>query len=370
MGAVFRRAWAAATLASGITMTGCGFPAAPLPPSLNLPQRVNDLSAARAGNHVSLNWTMPVRNTDKLLLKGDVAVHLCRRQGTTGTCVPVGVVKLAPNAKGAFIETLPAPLASGPARALTYFVELDNSKGRSAGLSNPATVLAGQAPAAVTGLRAEMGIEGVVLHWNAVPSAQEPGLTTVRLQRTLLTPPPAKPVKPTNQPFAAPPAPVTQNLLVPRGGEPGVVLDEDIEFGETYAYRAERVMRTTIDGKKLELTSVLSMPVSIHAVNVFPPEVPADLAAVATPAHDNLPPSIDLSWKPDRDLNLAGYIVYRRENGQPWQRISPPEPVIGPGFHDAHVLPGHTYVYAVSAIGSTGLESARSPTAQETVPNQ
>jgi fibronectin type 3 domain-containing protein len=39
-----------------------------------------------------------------------------------------------------------------------------------------------------------------------------------------------------------------------------------------------------------------------------------------------------------------------------------------PAFHDSQVQPGHTYRYAVTSIGQTGNESARSAEAQESVP--
>lgn len=367
MDVLLRRAWAAAALAVGITMAGCGLPGAPLPPSLNLPQRVTDLDAERAGDQVQLHWTMPSRNTDKTLVKGNVAVRVCRSEGAAA-CVTAGSLQLAPGAAGAFSEKLSAPLASGAARALTYFVELSNSKGRSAGLSNPAAVLAGEAPPSVTGLNAEMAKNGVVLRWNAATPAQESGTTTVRLQRTLLTPAPAKPA---NSPLAPPPQQPVQKLLVPAGGPSGVALDRSIQFGETYEYRAQRVETEMVDGHTLELPSELSMPVRIHAVNAFPPAVPTGLVAVATPAHGGGAPSIDLSWQPVAEADVAGYMVYRREPGQQqWQRISSAQPVAGPAFHDANVEAGRTYVYAVSAVGTDGLESARSAEAQETAPNQ
>lgn len=367
MDAIYTRAWAAALLAAGIAVTGCGLPGAPLPPTLNLPQRVTDLAATRAGNQVQLHWTMPVRNTDKLLLKGNVAVQVCRREGPAGTCATAANLQLAPGAHGTFIETLPAPLASGSLRTLTYFVELSNSNGRSAGPSNGATVLAGEAPRAVTGLNVEMAKHGAVLHWNAVASAIEPEPAAVRLQRKLLTP---SPTKPATGLLAPPPEPAVQNLLVPLGSAPGAALDKDIHFGDTYQYRAQRVISLTIDGEKLDLTSPMSPPVTIHAVNIFPPTVPTGLAAVFTPAHNGVPPSIDLSWQPVNETNVAGYIVYRREDDEPWQRISPAQPVVGPAFQDAHVQPGHIYIYSVSAVGSDGLKSARSNDAQETVPSQ
>lgn len=366
MVATYRRACAAGALAAGLVVAGCALPGAPQPPSLNLPAPVKDLIAARAGDQVSLQWTMPSRNTDKTLIKGKVNVHVCRSEGTTGACVSAGNLALAAGGAGECDEKLPLPLASGAPRELTYFVELKNSKGRSAGLSNGATLLAGEAPPDITGLNAEMAKDGVILRWNIVPAAQEPVPTSVRLQRTLLAPASAKPAEGL---LAPPPEPAVQNLLVPAGSQPGVALDKNIRFGETYEYRAQRVEKETIDGRALELPSALSPPVRIHAINAFPPAAPTGLVAVATPAHDGAPPSVDLSWQPDTEAGLAGYVVYRREDGQQqWRRISPGQPVTGPAFHDAHVQQGENYHYAVSAVGAGGLESARSAEAQETVP--
>jgi hypothetical protein len=208
---------------------------------------------------------------------------------------------------------------------------------------------------------------GVILRWNAISPAQEARPITVRLQRTVLVPSPAKEA---TGPFAHPPEPLLENLLVPAGSRPGLALDKDIRFGEVYEYRAQRLETENIDGHVLELPSALSLPARIHAVNAFPPAVPAGLVAVATPANEGAPPAIDLSWEPDAGMGIAGYIVYRREDDQQqWQRVSPAQPVIGPAFHDARVAPGQTYHYAVSAVGDDGLESVRCAEAQETVPN-
>ena len=362
-----RQGFAAIALAAGLVWTpvGCGTPGAPQPPSLNLPERVTDLSAMRAGNQVTLTWTMPRRNTDKILLHGVIDAFLCRREDTA-SCIPAGKVQFLPSADATFSELLPSDLTSGQPRNLTYFVELKNSRGRSAGPSHPATVLAGEAPSPVTGLAAEVRKQGIVLHW----SAADPG-ASIRLHRKLLTPPPPKS---SAGPQSAPPQPIEQNLLVDAapGAAPSQAIDKDILFGNAYEYRAQRVLRATIDGRNLELQGALSAPIRVEAVDVFPPSVPTGLAAVATAADaaSNSPAFIDLSWQPSSDSDLAGYAVYRREEQAPWQRISGSEPVIGPAFHDAHVLPNHTYVYAVTAIDKDGHESGRSPEASESVPTE
>jgi hypothetical protein len=278
----------------------------------------------------------------------------------------VATLHLAPGANGSFRETLPAALAAGAPRALTYYVELINDRGRSGGLSNAATVPAGQAPAPITGLTAELRKDGVALHWQ--PVSTQPYQTQVQLHRTLLKP---AATPPDRTPLAAPPEPAQVELLVPTAALRGGALDEDIRFGATYEYRAQRVASVTVDGKTMDLGGQFSPPVTVDASNIFPPAVPTGLAAVATPAQNGALPSIDLSWVPDEEADLGGYAVYRRPAGQPesaWTRVSGPQPVAVPAFHDAQVQSGNTYQYTVTAIGQNGVESARSAAAQEMVP--
>ncbi len=364
---VHRLGWASLpiALAAGLAFNGCGTPGAPLPPSLKLPDPVTDLSASRAGNQVSLTWTMPKKNTDKLLLKGNIPVRVCRKEGA-GNCQPAGSLQFSPGADGVFTETLPQPLAAGAPRPLTYFIELTNRNGRSAGLSNGAVVLAGEAPGPVAGLTAQVRKDGIALRWTPDhAAAQEPTRAVIRLHRKLLTPSTAKP---TQGPLAPPPEPDEQSLLVDSGAQSGRTLDKEIRFGQVYEYRAQRVARFAVDGQTLELAGELSAPIRVEAMNVFPPAVPTGLAAVATAGDSGTEPSIDLNWQPVTDPDLAGYAVYRREKEGIWQRISHAQPIVPPAFHDAQVQPGHTYSYAVSAIDQGGHESARSIETEETVP--
>ncbi|MFZ0339676.1 MAG: fibronectin type III domain-containing protein, partial [Terracidiphilus sp.] len=160
-------------------------------------------------------------------------------------------------------------------------------------------------------------------------------------------------------------------LLVAPGPHLDHALDSSIHFGETYEYRAQRVARVTVNGETLELAGPFSSPVRVAAVNVYPPAVPKGLAAVATAGEAAAGPAIDLNWQPGTEADLEGYVVYRREADtaeNSWQRISPARPVTEPDYHDANVQPGHTYLYAVSAVDQQGHESARSTETEETVP--
>src|ERR1700747_1485614 len=101
MTSVQRWGWVAPAAALLAVLAGCGTPGAPLAPSLNLPDPVTDLAAARAGNQVTLTWTTPKKNTDKLVMNDNVSVWICRKEAA-GACEDTGEGKLllAPGAQG------------------------------------------------------------------------------------------------------------------------------------------------------------------------------------------------------------------------------------------------------------------------------
>jgi fibronectin type 3 domain-containing protein len=78
-------------------------------------------------------------------------------------------------------------------------------------------------------------------------------------------------------------------------------------------------------------------------------------------------PFIDLVWAPVMDADLAGYNVYRREEGSPSEKLNA-ELVKTPAYRDEHVTGGKKYFYSVSAVDVRGNESAKSEEAGEKVP--
>jgi hypothetical protein len=322
--------------------------AAPQPPSLKLPEPVTNLTAQRTGNQVELRWTMPKRATDKVLLVGDQRAEVCRHVDSKA-CVIAGKLLLAPQAAATFTDHLPDVSASGPSRLLTYTVELENHAGRTAGPSNIAITAAGAAPPEITDLQARAQADGIVLRWTPARGAH-----TVRIDRNLIQPTGAK----------KSPLPVEQTLEY-SGSDEGRILDGDAALDHTYTYRVQRVIKLTLRGQSVEVVSVPSESITIDARDVFPPATPEGLQAVADPEGH----TIDLSWQPDTEADLAGYTVYRREAGASATpvRISPPaQPA--PSFRDVKVLPGRTYEYSVSAIDHDGNESKRSAEVGESLP--
>ena len=357
MTAALRSGAAALALALTLGVAGCGTPGAPMPPSLNLPAPVQDLTATRAGSQITLTWTMPRRTTDKVVLKDPLAARICYQESATSCIDAASSASFAPGSAATFTGPLPTVLASGTPRVVRFFVDLRNHANRSAGLSNAAFVAAGAPPAPVENLTAELRKSGIVLHW------QQNGVNApLRLTRALVASSAPKP----NDPMAPPPEPAQFALLVNDVSQ-ARALDTQVRYGSTYSYRAQRVVRMPAGGTFVELASGLSAPVQIEMRDIFPPSAPAGLAAVASIDAQGQP-SIDLSWQPNPESDLAGYIVYRCEADGGWQRVSPATPVVGPGFHDVTVQTGHSYRYAVTAIDTGGHESERSAEATETVP--
>jgi hypothetical protein len=148
-------------------------------------------------------------------------------------------------------------------------------------------------------------------------------------------------------------------------------------MGESYRYTAQRVRTVTLDGHRLELRSVASGPVMLVVRNMFPPHAPAGLEAVpgGTGAGERADRSIDLSWTPNTERDLAGYIVYRQEIDAKGvaagtaTRLNP-TPVAGPAYRDQTAVAGRRYAYFITAINAAGNESAPSEAVQETLREQ
>jgi hypothetical protein len=351
----------------------------PQSPTLWMPEPVRDLSAARVGNDVHLHWTMPKTTTDKVALQGDQRAHLCWVPGaapgpegkapprpvpSTGLpgCHAAGDATFAPDRPADYSVHLPPELIAQASEVVSYFVELQNRFGKTAGPSNPAWVGTGSAPSAVEGFTATAQAAGVVLRWQA--ANPEPGLV-LRIHRTLIVSQGAP--KP-NEAAGVPPAP-QQTLEVDLDKtDPGQALDRDAELDHTWQYTVERVRRQTADHQKVEVAGVPSAPFTLDARDTFPPSVPTGLAAVA----DEQAHAIDLSWMPDTDRDLAGYVVYRRDEtaGTASERVSGESLVVATTFTDSKVAAGHRYAYAVSAVDRDGNESARSGEVEEEIPQQ
>ena len=148
----------------------------------------------------------------------------------------------------------------------------------------------------------------------------------------------------------------------------GEARDHNFEWEQEYDYKIAAVTVLAMPGRTaVEVEGDDSAVVHLITHDVFPPAVPSGLQAVFSSVGQK--PFIDLTWAPDTESDLAGYIVYRRSGGaaSPFVAVSA-APVKAPAWRDNDVQPGQTYYYTVSAIDVRGNQSAQSAEAKETVP--
>lgn len=367
-----------AVFAAIIALAGCASPGPPLPPTLNLPQIVSAtaLTATRIGDEVRLHWTTPTQSTDKLPIKGQVTAEICRQTGTsakgTGTkpCKAVTRVEVTAGASDA-VDRLPATLTTGPARMLSYRVQLLNASGRTAGPSPAAFAVAGQALRPVEGFAGRSIRVGVLLHWSAASGAGR-----VELDRTVLDPANGAGTaaqRRSGLPGGQKQAAQARFSASADTGDAGGTVDRTVDMGHSYSYTAQRVETVQVGGQALELRSIPTAALTFAVRDEFPPDVPSGLVAVPGLAGevDAQKPTIDLSWEPNVDARVAGYWVYRREmganNSGVWARLGS-QLVTTAAYRDPTVGAGQRYAYRVTAVSTAGNESAPSIEAVETAP--
>jgi hypothetical protein len=372
---------------------GCASIGPPLPPSLELPKAPVDLHAARKGNKVTLTWTIPTRTTDRRIARYLGVTEVCRGlEPVLKECgKPVGRVPPPANfraeAKSAakkltasFVDTMPETLEKEhPSGFATYAVDVLNTGGRGAGLSNQVHVPLLPTLPPLEDFAAKVTAQGVLITWQCPPVAARhvAGMKYLfRIYRRALSGEmeariaeidvtdcvegPAGPIRLSGQEGGeTPPLPEANSIS-------SSFLDKTFEWEKTYFYWGAVVSVMATPGKPpVEVEGDDTPEVKVFANDVFPPAVPAGLQAVSS--GPGQPPFVDLIWTPDTDADLAGYNIYRREDGGASRKLNS-ELAKAPGFRDTSVEPGKTYYYSVSAVDLRGNESARSEEASERVP--
>ena len=333
----------------------------PQPPSLDLPKPPADLHASRKGDQVILTWTIPSATTDRQNITAVGPTRICRGMGDLKVCgTPVGqtatqtLATKASNRKKtiSYSDTLPAEILQGADNpTITYAVEVLNHENRSAGLSNEVHVSLIRTLPPPQNLHADVTSQGVVLTWmgQSAPS----GSNIRYLYRVY-----RRPLEEKDQTLVGE-LPVT-------GQEQFSLTDSNIEWQKTYEYRAEAVTVIAEPGKpEAQVEGDDTREVKVFANDIFPPAVPSGLQAVFSGPGQS--PFVDLVWAPVTDLDLAGYNVYRHEEGAPAVKLNSALLKI-PAYRDSNVESGKRYFYSVSSVDARNNESGRSEETSETVP--
>ena len=351
------------TICAPLVFSACATVGPPLPPSLDLPTPPSDLRASRKGDRVNLTWTVPTMTTDRETIRELGPTQICRGLTPLNECgTPVGktdaqvipkLVSAQQKPQTSYVDLLPERLQKESPHAFTsYAVEVLNRAGRGAGLSNEVKVPLLPTLPPPTDFQAQVTSKGIVLHWRPFmePVSQTEPRYIYRVYRSTLG---------TSERTLIGEVPVAQEQKYS-------LTDTTFEWEKTYNYSGETV--TVLDEPNHPAVQVEgddTPEVRVFADDVFPPAVPSGLQAVYSGPGQK--PFIDLIWAPVTDPDLAGYNVYRREDGESAVKINS-ELIRTPAFRDTTVEPGKQYFYSVSSVDQRGNESARSEEANESVP--
>ena len=315
------RAWVA--VAAALFSAGCGSIGQPLPPALHIPQRVPDLSATEHGDKILVQFTLPSRTTESLMIQKPVTAELGIGPASSPFDLPTWEASAKrftdiPTEKPAVKYDVPAAAWIG--KDVVIAVRILSDKDRTVGWSNQVTlsVITPMAPPAGLG-QAEVA-EGVRLTWQG-------DAPMYRIFRRVDG---------------------DENAATLAETDQRTYTDATIEYSKTYRYSVE-AFRAAGD---VRASSERTPEVDVTPKDVWAPPVPTGLAAIASPGR------VELAWDPSVAPDLAGYKIYRAEGEGPLTKIG--EAREGPSYSDRAVVTGKTYRYAVSAFDQIPNESEKS----------
>jgi hypothetical protein len=316
----------AATVLAAVC-AACGYVGDPLPPALNIAMPVRDLRVVEYGDRLLIDFTIPPRTTEGVVLKrlGTLDLRIgpgvtpfdTNRWAATARKIPVDVAKTGP-------VHADVPAADWASKEVVIGVRVVNRKGRPSEWSNLSSVSVVAPLAKPANVTAEADPRGVRLAWQS----GEPSFRVFR-----------------RGPGEKQPALI---------GSPATAeyVDATAQFGTDYEYLVQAIHERA--------ESEISKPVSITPKDVFPPAVPAGLNVVASIG------SIELVWERNTDSDIRGYRVYRATESGEFQRLA--EFTDAPAYSDRQIEAGKKYRYAVSSMDETGNESKMSPAVEITAP--
>lgn len=311
-------------------LVGCGYPGDPLPPALNRPARVTDLSALERGSKILVGFAMPARTTEDLPLKGTPDIEL--RVGAIGDRfveaewvrdserIDVALIKI--EAGRAAVE-IPAEKYYG--KTLAIGVKMHGPQGREVGWSNLEVLNIVPALPKPEGLLAKDISGGVGLEWHVPRPAPE-----FRVFRRLKD---------------------EKEWAFLATADKTAWADTSVEFGREYEYYVQAGENTA----EKYAESELSEAIAFKPVDHFPPAAPAGLAAIPGTR------TIELVWDRSPEADWAFYRVYRDNSLLA-------DSVQAASFGDKDVVPGAKHTYQVTSVDTAGNESVRSTAVDAVLP--
>lgn len=340
-------------------LSSCAKESEPQPPLVLVPRAATDLRARQYDERILLTVSMPAQNTNGSQVTTLGQVEIFRLASDRGNAGPLPEAEFLAQAErilavpvkelgrylidGAltFGDPTPADPATFYAQGIRYAVRFINRKNQTAGLSNQVFVAPVSIPAAPEGLSSAVLRDSIRLTWKP-PVRNADGSVPARVAGYNLYR--------SEEPKAFPAAPLNVAPLPNPEFE-----DRDFEFDTPYYYKVAVV------GSR-ENPYAESLPSAVLQViprDVFPPGLPTNLSYVVENG------VVTLLWEPPDDADLAGYEIYRQEEGTSERILLQVQLVTTLSFRDDQVRPGKKYAYSVVAVDTHKNESRAATTTVE-----
>ncbi len=313
-----------------ILVTGCGRKAPPVPPGTLRPQAITDLRYKLQPEGIELIWSIPVRNRNGSPLakikgfriyKAEVPVDKYCRGCPPHFGVPIEISFQARPAKTRKMIYEDRTVSEG----MRYIYEVRTVKGlfNISDSSNRISIAWHSPPLPPRDLIAQASRDGVFLSWSPTSAWADGRPVDLPIIYKIYR------HKPGAKGWKALPVMVHN---------PGY-FDASARRGQRYAYKVTAVLR--YHGTQIE--SRPAGPVWVSPRDLVPPRPPGGLVAVRTSR------GIELSWQENTDMDLAGYIVYRKGPGNLIFKLNH-VPLSKPYFIDRTRLSSGHYTYWITAV--------------------
>lgn len=315
-------------------LAGCGRSGPPVLPAVAEPSPPADLTALVERRVVILAWTRPTTNVDGTALKTLASFRISRQQrAPQSSAFSVIATVKADRPENAAV--------SGNQYAFTdshvmvgaryaYSIESVSRRGIVGPPSAEATALVTVEIEAPSRLQAEAGERTVRLSWSA-PTHRADG-SPVGAIRGYNIYRGTKPGQSDPRPVNREPVPITE------------LQDSDLVNDQTYYYIVKAVENQAPPWQE----GLQSAQVSAVPIDLTPPAPPQGVRAVTGPG-----PVVSLSWEPNRESDLRGYMVYRSEGLHQRTKRLPETPLASPTLTDRSVSSGTRYIYTVTAVDAS-----------------
>jgi hypothetical protein len=376
-------------------LTGCAEPAEPVTRHAPAPTAITELTGRQLGDRVYLSFALPTKTEDHKSFTGppslDVYWGFVAANATRPDAAAIEkqnhLMRVPTAVMGDYtheghvlfpVEFKREELEAHFGAQAAFDVRTRISPKRASEPSNVVIVRVFPAAAAVSDLAAKVTQEAVELSWSPVSpmaatgeAAETAAMVSYRIYREPRS-------NPAEKAGAAPNATAEPSTEIPGGGVPLSELlgespsnsfrDTTFEFGKTYVYSVRSVVHYGANAYE-SVESGDSNLCEVTPKDVFPPAAPQGLVAVPVPATAHTPAHIELSWAISPENDLAGYNIYRREQGSgPVPRLNQ-STLLSPAYRDITVVPGRLYIYTVTAVDRAGNESpASEPVTAEITP--